>query len=89
MEKTKNFYTIWNDEKDAILRKLYPTTPNGDIAKVIGCSDNTVRLRANKLGLTRSPDYNQYAYKGRYTHTGRYRNYDRRESNNHPTDSIT
>jgi hypothetical protein len=78
MENVKRFYTIWNDEKDAILRDLYPTTPNGDIAKVIGCSDYTVSLRAKKLGLTRAPDYNQYAFKGRYTHTGRYRNYDRR-----------
>ena len=38
MEKTK-FYTIWNDEKDAILRKLYPT-PNGDIRQ----GDRLLRL---------------------------------------------
>ena len=67
----RGFTTIWNDEKDAILRELYPTTPCCDIAKKIGCSDYTVSLRAKKLGLTRSPDYNQYANKGRYTHTGR------------------
>lgn len=78
----RRFTTIWNDEKDAILRKMYPTTPNGDIATVIGCSDFTVSMRAKKLGLARAPEYNQYTYKGRYTHTGRYkRNYDRREQN--------
>ena len=73
MENTKRFFTIWNDEKDAILRELYPTTPCGDIAQKIGCSDYTVSLRAKKLGLQRAPDYNQYAFKGRYTGTGRYR----------------
>lgn len=69
----RGFTTIWNDEKDAILRELYPTTPCGDIAQKIGCADYTVSLRAKKLGLTRAPDYNQYAFKGRYTGIGRYR----------------
>lgn len=69
----KLFTSIWNDEKDAILREMYPTHPCGDIASVIGCSDYTVSLRAKKLGLTRAPDYDQYAFKGRYTKIGRYK----------------
>ena len=70
---TKGSTTIWNDEKDAMLRELYPTTPNDDIASVIGCSDSTVSMRAKKLGLQRAPSYNQYAFKGRYTKIGRYK----------------
>ena len=69
----KGFTSIWDAEKDAILRRMYPTTPCGDIARVIGCSDYTVSLLAKKLGLKRSPDYNQYAFHGRYTGRGIYR----------------
>lgn len=69
----KGSTTIWNAEKDALLREMYPNSPCSDIAPLIGCSDYTVSLRAKKLGLKRAPDYNQYAFKGRYTRTGRYK----------------
>lgn len=69
----KGLSQIWNEEKDNILRELYAMTPCGDIADVIGCGAYTVSLRAKKLGLKRSPDYNQHIFKGRYTHKGRYK----------------
>ena len=55
---------IWNEETDAILREMFPTYPMEDIALRIGCSDTAVSYRARKLGLKRSPDYNQYAFGG-------------------------
>ena len=65
---------IWNEETDAILREMFPTYPMEDIALRIGCSDTAVSYRARKLGLKRSPDYNQYAFGGRYTHNkGRFK----------------
>ena len=65
---------IWNEKTDAILREMFPTYPLEDIAQKIGCSDTAVSYRARKLGLKRSPDYNQYAFGGRYTHNkGRFK----------------
>lgn len=59
---------IWNDETDAILREMFPVYTMNDIAKRIGCSDTSVSYRARKLGLKRSPDYNQHVFSGRYTY---------------------
>lgn len=70
---------FWNDERDAILRKMYPSLPNNDIADILGCTDSTVGARAKILGLAKAKSYDQYAFMGRYVHKGRYRNYERRE----------
>lgn len=69
----KGSTNIWNEEKDNILRELFPTTPYIDIADIIGCCDVSVIHRAKELGLKRSPDYNHHIFKGRYTHKGRYK----------------
>ena len=61
--------TIWNEQKLAKLRELYPTMASGDIADIIGCADVTVRNMAHKLGLKKSKDFSSVNYIGRYTGT--------------------
>lgn len=65
--------TVWTDEAVATLRRLFHNTPAQDIADIIGCSDNTVLLKAKKLGLKRDPDYCRNNFIGRYTGRGKYR----------------
>jgi len=64
---------IWNEERDAILRELYPTTPAVDIAEMFGCSDTAVSYRAKKLGLQRDPSFCRNNFIGRYTGKGHYK----------------
>ena len=61
--------TIWNEQKLAKLRELYPTTASCDIADILGCSDVTVRNKAHELGLKKSVDFSSVNYIGRYTGT--------------------
>ena len=61
--------TIWNEQKLANLRELYPTMASCDIAEIFGCSDVTVRNMAHKLGLKKSADFSSVNYIGRYTGT--------------------
>lgn len=44
---------LWNDERDALLEKLFPDVAIIDIALRMGCSAETVRLRSRFLGLRR------------------------------------
>lgn len=44
---------LWNDERDALLKKLFPDVAIIDIALRMGCSAETVRLRSMFLGLRR------------------------------------
>lgn len=68
--------TIWNEEKLAILRKLYPTTPANDIADKLGCSDATVLRKAHELGLERDKSFDSHNFIGRYTkRVGKYKIY--------------
>jgi hypothetical protein len=75
----KGTTTVWTDEAIAILRRLFHNTPAQDIADIIGCSDNTVLLKAKKLGLKRDPDYCRNNFIGRYTGRGKYRKHERRD----------
>lgn len=40
-----------------LLRKLYPTTSNTDIAVILGTTKNNVAQRAKVLGLKKNPVY--------------------------------
>ena len=62
---TKHF---WNERTLKILKDLYPTTPSGDIADLIGCSSTTVRNKAHQLGLKKDPSFHNINFFGRYTH---------------------
>lgn len=72
----KGSSTLWNDEKLATLRELYPTTPAVDIADIVGCSSATVLTKAKELGLERDPSFHRNNFIGRYTHRrGKYNVY--------------
>ena len=62
-----NKVRIWNEETLATLRRLYPNTPSGDIADIIGCSDVSVRNKAHELGLKKDPSFKTINYYGRYS----------------------
>lgn len=59
--------TIWNDEKIAMLRELFPTMPAGDIGDRFGCTGACVLLKAKELGLKKDPSFHAINYYGRYT----------------------
>ena len=61
--------TIWNEQKLAKLRELYPTMASCDIADILGCSDVTVRNMAHELGLKKADEFSSVNYIGRYTGT--------------------
>lgn len=44
----------WAPEEDALLRELYPTTPNSELGKVMGRSHDSVLGRAHVLGLRKA-----------------------------------
>ena len=49
---------IWTKEMDETLRKLYPTTPDKKIAKMLGRkARQSIYWRARKLGLYKSKEY--------------------------------
>ena len=56
----------WTDEKLAILRRLYPTTPAVDLVDIIGCTDSTIHKKARELGIKRDPSFRVGKYYGRY-----------------------
>ncbi|NWN92262.1 HNH endonuclease [Marinobacter adhaerens] len=47
----------WTPQQDAWLRKLYGNTPNWKIAAIMGRKLLSVRNRAVRLGLKKSPEY--------------------------------
>ena len=56
----------WTDEKLAILRRLYPTTPAVDLVDMIGCTDSTIHKKARELGIKRDLSFHVSKYYGRY-----------------------
>ena len=62
MHKTK-----WTRKMLATLRRLYPTTPAGDIGDALGLSAPTVLKKAHELGLERDNNQIKRDYRGRYT----------------------
>ena len=77
---------IWTDEMIQTIRDLYPTTPSCDIADMLGVSDDTVRRKANELGVKHDDSFRTQNFRGRYTRRhGKYniysnRNYERRNN---------
>jgi hypothetical protein len=59
--------TIWTRKMLATLRRLYPTTPAGDIGDLLGLSAPTVLKKAHELGLERDRFKLSKAYYGRYS----------------------
>ena len=57
---------IWTDEAVATLRRLFPTKPSNDIADIIGCSDNAVRVKAKQLGLKKVDGWSIEKFRYRY-----------------------
>lgn len=47
----------WSAADLELLRRLYPHQPTGVVAVALGRSAATVYTKANKLGLTKSPEY--------------------------------
>lgn len=50
-------WQAWTAEDDALLRRLYPSTPTGEVAKALGRSLTTVYQRAYTVGLSKSAEY--------------------------------
>jgi hypothetical protein len=44
---------VWNEERDALLRRLYPTAHLGSLAARLGVTEKALRSRAKVLGLRR------------------------------------
>lgn len=44
---------VWNEERDALLRRLYPTVHLGSLAARLGVTEKALRSRAKVLGLRR------------------------------------
>lgn len=81
---------IWTDEMIQTIRDLYPTTPSCDIAVMLGMSDDTVRRKANELGVKHNDSFRTQNFRGRYTRRhGKYniynRNYERRNNEQQST----
>ncbi len=57
---------IWTDEAVEILRRLFPTKPSNDIADIIGCSDNAVRMKAKQLGLKKVEGWSIDQFRNRW-----------------------
>jgi len=47
----------WSREDDALLRRSYPDTPTGDVARRLKRTVAAIYGRADKLGLNKSPAY--------------------------------
>jgi hypothetical protein len=60
----------WTEEKLAYLREHYPMGTAYDIAKVIGCSESTVQVKARTLGIKKDPSFRRTDFIGRYTRRG-------------------
>ena len=44
---------VWNEERDALLRRLYPTAHLGSLAARLGVTVTALKSRAKVLGLQR------------------------------------
>lgn len=44
-------------ERQRILRNLYSTTPNSELAEMLGMADSHVRVTARRMGLRKDPLY--------------------------------
>ena len=67
---------IWTDDMIQTIRDLYPTTPSCDIADMLGVSDDTVRRKANELGVKHDESFRTQNFRGRYTRRhGKYNIY--------------
>ena len=60
----------WTDEMTAYLREHYPTGTAFDIAKVIGCSETTITMKARRLGIKKDPSFKRTDFIGRYVKRG-------------------
>jgi hypothetical protein len=49
------FYEQWTKEQDALLHRLYKETPKEELEKILKKSWHTIRVRASKFYLKRSP----------------------------------
>lgn len=74
-----------------LLKSLYPTTPAGDIASMVGCSASQVLRKAHQLGLQRSTTYDSHNFTGRYTGKGKNKTeyYARRNNKQHTAGTTT
>lgn len=63
----------WTEEDLRLLRELYPTTPNGDIADRLGLSSATISNKAHELGLKKAETFHNMNFYGRYTNKRRTR----------------
>ena len=53
-DKTKGcMKRVWNDEKNALMRRLYPTAHLGSLAARLGVTEKALRSRAKVMGLKR------------------------------------
>ena len=50
----------WTSENDRLLQELWPYMINRDIAARLGCTTDTVAIKARKLGLTKSDKSHVY-----------------------------
>ena len=57
---------VWTEQMLNTLREHYAEDSNTDIADMIGVSPNTVKTKAQELGLQKSPDFNKRKYYYRY-----------------------
>lgn len=46
-------WKVWEAHDDALLMKLYATTPTSDLAKVMGRNVRSVWARAERLGIVK------------------------------------
>ena len=70
---TKGKSTIWNERTLEVLRRMYPMNTDGDVADVIGCSDQSVRNKAHELGLRKDPSYDSDQFRCRYVNKGKHK----------------
>ena len=68
----KHHRCVWTQEQLDYLRRRYSVESDIDLAERIGFSPGTVTRMAQRLGLTKSRDYDSRAYRRRYV--GTYRN---------------
>jgi hypothetical protein len=57
MTKKKIVKRLWSKSEITLLRKLFPNNPTAKIAVRLGCSLDTVKKKASRMGLKKSKKY--------------------------------
>lgn len=56
-------YKFWTNEEIELLRRIYPSSSNKDVAKALNRTQRGIRTKARSLGISKTPEYLALAQK--------------------------